>query len=413
MNICMIGIDYKKADLDVRGFFSFTKKSAVSAMEKLCQLPRVQGCVILSTCNRTEIWLDTDAGDMELAWTVYKEWCTWKGIEEKQYRDVFVHREQQDAVKHLFWLTSGMKSRILGEDQILSQVKDALLLSRENGFVNNTLEVLFRLAVTAGKKVKTQVAFPHRNTSAVEKAVDLLRQCGYEIKNKHCMVIGNGQMGLLAARAFRDAGADVWMTVRAYRHGQVEVPEGCDKIPFETRAEYIDKCDYIVGATSSPHYVMTRNLFEHYGYRQGLVLIDLAVPRDVEESVREMDGIRLYDIDAFSAGIENEKEMQAIVDAELLLQEEMEAFYHWLDGRELVPRMELLKQEMAEDMIVRMQKKVRKLSASEHEKENLLENMEQAARKAVNKTLFGLKHYLTQDEFQRCLEGLEQLYGEE
>ena len=101
------------------------------------------------------------------------------------------------------------------------------------------------------------------------------------------------------------------------------------------------------------------------------------------------------------------------MDAELLLQEEMEAFYHWLDGRELVPRMELLKQEMAEDMIVRMQKKVRKLSASEHEKENLLENMEQAARKAVNKTLFGLKHYLTQDEFQRCLEGLEQLYGEE
>lgn len=411
MGIHMIGIDYNRAKLDVRGLFSFTKKGAVSVMERLSQVSEINGCVIISTCNRTEVWVDADVIDTKM---LYCMLCEIKGIEKSEdFADLFVCRQDREAVEHLFWLTSGMKSRILGEDQILTQVKDALALAHEHNFSDSTLEVLFRLAVTAAKQVKTQVVFPHGNVSAIGHVAEFLVKQGYQIDKSRCMVIGNGQMGILAARAFRDARAKVWMTVRAYRHGQVEVPDGCEKIPFEERSCYIDKCDYIISATASPHYVMTTELFEKSGYKNGLIIIDLAVPRDVEESVQELEGIRLFNIDDFKSDIEDENTEKAIQKAEEILAEYIENFYQWMDGKDFVPRIQILKEEIADDVLVRIQKPVRKVSLCEDAQEHLLQNIEMAAQKAANKLLFGLKSYLTQEEFQRCVEGLEQLYGEE
>lgn len=443
MSIHMIGIDYNRAELDVRGLFSFTKKGAVFAMGKFCQIPEISGCVILSTCNRTEIWVDMgqvieeescpmpedqfleaascavsqdeflEKSPCLIAYKLYQMLSELKGIEEKKFFDAFVYREGREAVEHLFRLTSGMRSRILGEDQILTQVKEALALAHEHNYSDSTLEVLFRLAVTAGKQVKTHVIFPHGNGSAAGHAVKALIEKGYQIDKCRCMVIGNGQMGILAAREFREAGAQVLMTVRKYRHGQVEVPDGCEKIPFEERACYINQCDYIISATTSPHYVMTRTLFENSGYKNGLTVIDLAVPRDVEESVQELDGVQLFNIDDFKSDIKDEDTEKAIQMAEEILTEYIENFYQWLDGRNFVPRIQMLKEEIADDVLLRMQKSMRRISLSEDERICLQREIELAAEKAANKMLFGLKSYLTPEEFKRCVEGLERLYGEE
>ena len=112
-------------------------------------------------------------------------------------------------MEHLFYLTSGLKSQIIGEDQILTQVKDALNLARENFAADGVLEVLFRMAVTAGKRIKTEVPFSHGNPSVIHQAIGFLADNGYSLKDKICMVIGNGEMGKVAAQALREAGADV------------------------------------------------------------------------------------------------------------------------------------------------------------------------------------------------------------
>ena len=126
MSISMIGIDHNMAPVDIRAKFAFTKKNAGEAMEKIKNQNGIYGCVILSTCNRLEVWASVDD---EVDVCLYDCLCRIKGITEDSYRQYFVERKDQEAVEHLFYLTSGLKSQIIGEDQILTQVKDALNLS--------------------------------------------------------------------------------------------------------------------------------------------------------------------------------------------------------------------------------------------------------------------------------------------
>lgn len=140
MSIRMIGIDYHLADVDIRAVFSFTKKSAAEAMEKLIQKPGIRGSVILSTCNRMEFWASLDK---TYEGSLLDELCGLKGVHTEEYGRYFVERSGKDAVNHLFHLTCGLKSMILAEDQIITQVKDALSLAREAYSTDNVLEVLF------------------------------------------------------------------------------------------------------------------------------------------------------------------------------------------------------------------------------------------------------------------------------
>lgn len=213
MSISMIGIDHNMAPVDIRAKFAFTKKNAGEAMEKIKNQNGIYGCVILSTCNRLEVWASVDD---EVDVCLYDCLCRIKGITEDSYRQYFVERKDQEAVEHLFYLTSGLKSQIIGEDQILTQVKDALNLARENFAADGVLEVLFRMAATAGKRIKTEVPFSHGNPSVIHQAIGFLAEKGYSLRDKTCMVIGNGEMGKVAAQALQEAGADVTVTIRQY-----------------------------------------------------------------------------------------------------------------------------------------------------------------------------------------------------
>ena len=129
MSISMIGIDHSMAPIDIRALFAFTRKNAGEAMEKIKEQPGINGCIILSTCNRLEVWASVDE---ETEISLYEELCRLKKIQNREYEKYFIKREGHDAVEHLFYLASGLKSQILGEDQILTQVKDALGIAREH-----------------------------------------------------------------------------------------------------------------------------------------------------------------------------------------------------------------------------------------------------------------------------------------
>lgn len=249
MSISMIGIDYSRAAVDIRAQFSFTKKNAVAAMEHLKEEPGIAGCIILSTCNRMEIWASTTE---DWQGSLYEFLCREKGKEPAEYAQYFAERTEEEAVEHLFYLTSGLKSQILAEDQIITQVKDALSLSREAYCTDNVLEVLFRMAVTAAKKVKTKVIFSRGNSSVIHQAIHCLEEKGFSLFGKTCMVIGNGEMGKVAALALREAGAEVTVTVRQYRSGIVNIPKGCERINYGDRGEFLPQCDLVVSATASP-----------------------------------------------------------------------------------------------------------------------------------------------------------------
>lgn len=407
MSISMIGIDYSRAAVDIRAQFSFTKKNAVAAMEHLKEEPGIAGCIILSTCNRMEIWASTTE---DWQGSLYEFLCREKGKEPAEYAQYFAERTEEEAVEHLFYLTSGLKSQILAEDQIITQVKDALSLSREAYCTDNVLEVLFRMAVTAAKKVKTKVIFSRGNSSVIHQAIHCLEEKGFSLFGKTCMVIGNGEMGKVAALALREAGAEVTVTVRQYRSGIVNIPKGCERINYGDRGEFLPQCDLVVSATASPNYTLTRELLETVPPVEHLVLIDLAVPRDIEPSAGELSGITLYDIDSFKIDAVSPKLQQSLEKAGEILQEQMEDFYNWYGGRDLIPRIQDIKAEAVQDLNLRILKILRKTPMEEKDRENLLQAIDTAAAKVVNKMMFGLKDSLEEKDFLNCVEGLEKLY---
>ena len=409
MGISMIGIDYNRASVDVRAGFSFTKKNAATAMERLKSEQGVLGCIILSTCNRMEIWASAQE---EWQGSLYEFLCREKEKVPGEFREYFVQRTGKEAVEHLFYLASGLKSQILAEDQILTQVKDALALAREAYCTDNVLEVLFRMAVTAAKRVKTEVSFSRGNISVIHQALDCLENQGFSLRGKTCMVIGNGEMGKLAALALKEAGADVTVTVRQYRSGIVSIPKGCDRINYGDRMEFLPKCDLAVSATASPNYTLTRQLLEEEDIPGHIVLIDLAVPRDIEPSAGTLPNVTLYDIDSFKINTLSPK-MQASMDkAGVILAEQQEEFYNWYDGHDLIPRIRDIKKEAVEDLNLRIMKILRKTPMEDADREKLLNAIDTAAAKVVNKMIFGLRDSLEQEAFKNCVEGLEQLYRE-
>lgn len=409
MSISMVGIDYNKASVDIRAQFSFTKKNAAAAMEKLKEAPGILGCIILSTCNRMEIWASTQE---EWEGSLFDFLCEEKGKNPEEFRRYFVERKEEEAIEHLFYLTSGLKSQILAEDQIIAQVKDALSMARDVYCTDNVLEVLFRMAVTAAKRVKTEVVFSRGNSSVIHQAIQKLRETGYSLDGSNCMVIGNGEMGKVAALALAEAGAHVTVTVRQYRSGIVSIPKGCDRINYGERMEFFPSCDLIVSATASPNFTLTKELIQQAATgKKQQILIDLAVPRDIEPSVNEIEGITLYDIDSFKIDTNSLKLQESMQKAAAILREQMEDFYCWYDGRSLIPRIQDIQAEAVQDLNLRILKILRKTPMEDEDRENLLNAIDVAAGKVVSKMMFGLRDTLEKEEFINCVEGLEKLYG--
>ena len=180
MGLMMLGIDHTKAGLDIRTQFAFTKKQLQETLVRWKQRPQVKGGVILSTCNRMEIYLSMeteiceDTGDEILSWL-----CEEKSINEAIAKQYVTIRSEEEAVNHLFALAAGMKSLIMGEDQIITQVKEAVELARESMATDTVLEVLFRDAIACGKEIKTNVVFSHGNLSGATEAIRQLKDMGY------------------------------------------------------------------------------------------------------------------------------------------------------------------------------------------------------------------------------------------
>ncbi|MDO4344272.1 MAG: glutamyl-tRNA reductase [Eubacteriales bacterium] len=417
MSIQMTGIDHTKASVDVRTIFSFTKKNIADAFEAWKDIPGLCGCVIISTCNRMEVWASVQEDEEP---DLFELLCREKNVDVAQYRRYAVNRRDKEAVEHLFELSCGLKSRILGEDQIITQVKDALAFAREHYAADNVLEVLFRMAVTAAKKVKTEILLRDRDSSVIHRAAEVLKEQGYVLRDKKCMVIGNGEMGKLSAGLLLLEGAEVTVTVRQYRSGIVDIPAGCQRIDYGRRMEIFPSCDYVVSATASPNYTLKKADILELDLKKPVVLIDLAVPRDIEPCVEDIEGITRFDIDDFDAGHLSEQTLQDIARAKEILREQMREFYDWYEGRDVIAKVQQVRAAAVEDFHLRTQKQVRELEKlsmmppeeSRAQLQTFQEYMEAAAGKVINKMMFGLRGKVSERTFCECVEALGELYGQ-
>jgi glutamyl-tRNA reductase len=305
-----------------------------------------------------------------------------------------------------------MESRIVGEDQILMQVGEALTYARECDTTDKVLEVLFRMAVTAGKKVKTEIHFSRGNSSAVQEALTQLANKGTVFEGKKCMVIGNGEMGKLTALALKDAGADVVVTVRQYRSGEVQIPDGCSRINYGDRYQFIPECSFVVSATSSPNLTLMREEIEKLDLSSKKIFLDLAVPRDIDPEIANLANAEVYDIDSFQIDRQSEELKAQLKAASELVQTSIDEFKSWYECRNFVPMIQNISRAAAKDVSWRMGKTFHDMELSDPERQNLESSMEQVAAKVFNKLLFELRDNVSTDMLRECLEAFANAYPE-
>lgn len=332
----MAGIDFTRASIEERECVAFVRGQVENIISRVKEVTGVTGCVLLSTCNRTELYVNTTNSETSplslLCWAA--------GLAETTYRDKCVYREDTEAVRHLMRVASGLESQIFGDDQILSQVRDAQTLARSSETLDSVLDTMFRRAVTAGKRVRTGTRLKGVPSSAAEQGVRKAEEFFGSLKNKRTVVIGNGEMGRLAAAKLRERGAEVWVTLRTYRHGETVVPAGCSAWAYDKRYELIENTDLVVSATTSPHYTLTSECMAALEHPPTL-LIDLAIPRDIEQKIAENAKIRVLNLD--DLGDLGESDPEGYEFALGIIEEEEKEFFRWLAYRESLPVMEQIK----------------------------------------------------------------------
>ena len=320
----MIGLDYKISELPVREKFAITKASMERVLSAYTELKEVSGCTIISTCNRTEVYVSLES-DCELQ--IPEILCGALGLDSEKYARYFVKRNDAEAIRHLCKVSAGMDSQILGDDQIITQVRESSELSRELGSNDSYLETLFNLAIKSAKIIKTQIVLrdPSRS-SAPYKAVEKIKSV-HSLVDQNVVVIGNGQMGRLVSDILIAEGANVTVTIREYKKGVIQVPKGANTIKYTCRYEAIAKASIVVSATTSPHHTL------HYPELSQLdsvpkIIVDLAVPRDIDPDIQNITDVTILTIDDL-AEEETFVDEAKVAQAENIIEEQIEKYYRW------------------------------------------------------------------------------------
>lgn len=300
MKLALIGIDYKTAEIETREKFSLTDSKIKLLLVWVKSLPHIKGAAFISTCNRTELYLsiynDIDIDESELI-NIFSEAL---GLSQKDIRNHIYIKTQEKVIVYLFELASGIHSMIFGDDQIASQVGDAIKLANEVQASDSILNTLFRHAVTCSKKVKTSTCLKAVAPSVATEAVELVKDY-IRLRKCKALVIGNGEIGRIMCKKLVAIGCEVYMTLRTYKYKPNIVPEGCKTTEYENRTELYSKVDILISATRSPHYTVSYEVIKEC-CRKPKYILDLALPRDIDPKVRTIKDVIYYDIDAVGKG---------------------------------------------------------------------------------------------------------------
>ena len=395
MNISMVGIDFHTAGIEEREKYALTKEQAVQLGTYFTGKRLADGCVILATCNRTEIWFSGLKGAPKDQFL-----CAVGGEEKSEH--LFRERRGKEAIRYLMELGCGIHSQIFGEDQILAQMKQAMAMAREKNYIDPVLETLFRQAVTAAKKVKSSVRLTVRNQSVPMKALEVLSRIVPDLKGKHSLVIGNGEMGRMMAELLIKQGADVTMTLRQYKTFDAVIPEGAKVILYEERYDYLPKMDIVISATLSPHYTIKKEQLKAPEKRA--IFIDLAVPRDMDPGIGAYPEVELYDMDRL--GMTPRCDAKRLAKAERIMDACMEDFERWYACREVMPDIHYVGKQVGALTDAKLTRVYQAIPLHGEEEVKLRENVQRAVEKSLTRLILGMRERMDEKEFAVCLNAL-------
>jgi glutamyl-tRNA reductase len=386
MQLALVGLSHKTAPVEVRERLAFNSDALRTALASLVGRQEVNEALILSTCNRVEVV--AESADDRL---IREFLCEFHQIPHESVSKHLYSFRNVDAIRHVFRVAASLDSMVIGEPQILGQVKEAYRIAADAGTVGMHLSALMNRAFAVAKKVRSETGISQSAVSVSYAAVELARKIFGDLSGKTVMIIGASKMGELAAKHLRRAGvSSVLVTNRTFERAVelAKVFEGA-AVPFEHFADHMVGADIVITSTGATHFIIGKNLAEQVIHRRKnkpMFFIDIAVPRDIDPSVNEIDNAFLYDIDDLQQVIDaNLKErLKEASRAEEIVASEVEAFCLKIKGREVVPTIVQLREtleKLRRDEIERNRRHLKDLSPEQQEA------LDQITKSLVNKIL--------------------------
>ncbi len=398
--IFTLGINHHSAPLAIRERVAFHAESLQQALHNLIGAKPVKEAAILSTCNRTELYCAAESPALAVDWL-----SDYHRIEHHQIKPYLYTLDQPEAVRHAFRVASGLDSMVIGEPQILGQMKDAMRVAEEAGTLGTSLHKLFQRSFAVAKEVRTTTAIGANTVSMAAAAVHLAERIFESVGEQRVLFIGAGEMIELCAAHFgAQKPRQITVANRTLERGQALAAryEG-NAIRLDELADYLPQHDIVVSCTASPLPIIGLGMVERAikaRRHRPIFMVDLAVPRDIEMEVGELDDVFLYTVDDLAQVVESglESRQAAVVQAEAIITQQVESFLHWLDGRETVPLIRSLR-DTAERMRRHEIEHAMKLLAKGETPELV---MEQLSQRLTNKLLHAPTHELnTADASER------------
>lgn len=405
MALVILGLNHNTAPVEVREKLAFNQKHLEEAAEQIfARIPEIDEKVILSTCNRVEIYAhvqDAEKGMQALKNFLYR----YHELDAGSLEPYFYSYAHEEAVEHLFKVSSSLDSMVMGEPQILGQVKDAYQNARKVKATGRILNQLFEKAFSVAKRVRTETAVAESAVSISYAAVELAEKIFGTLEGRTVLLIGAGEMVELAGKHLVSQGVKTILVANHHyeRAASLAVKLGGSAVPFEQFPDEFADADIVLSSTAAPHYVIKHDMVEKaMRARSGrpVFFIDIAVPRDIEPSVNDIPNVFLYDIDDLGKVVDanrREREKEAVKAMEII-QTEVSRFSDWLDQLEMEPMIVALRQKAQEIKDRELHKTFARLNLDEKQREAVTAMASSMVNKILHDPTLQLKRHAIKGE---------------
>ena len=351
--LAVIGLNFRTSPVAVRERFWISPERRPEALIQLVRSEGIEEAIVLATCNRTEfiVW----ASDVPTAANSVLRFLTQEYQLKLRDWSHFYRLMDDLALNHIFRVTAGLDSMVLGEPEIVGQVKQAWAQAQQAGTTGRFLDAVMQKAMTVSKRVRTETAIGSSAVSVPYASVELSREVLGDLAGRELLLIGAGKMSERAAHYLMKAGANrvKVMNRTACRGEELATHLGATPVSWDDRLQHLKKADIIVSSTSCPHFILTREeavAIAHERQHRPMVMIDIAVPRDIEPAVREVEGIHLFDMDDLESVVQrNSAGRQAAAEAAVkIVQAEVQGFRGKLMAERVVPTIVALRHRLDE-----------------------------------------------------------------
>lgn len=417
MHIIVVGLNYRTAPVEIREKLTFNSQDISQAHQTLRGKKSILENVIVSTCNRTEIYAVVDQLHTGRYYT--KEFLSeWFKIDKEEFSPYLTVFENDGAVEHLFRVSCGLDSMVVGETQILGQIRDSFLLAQEVNTTGTVFNHLFKQAITVAKRGHSETEIGENAVSVSYAAVELAKKIFGSLDNKHVLIVGAGKMGELAAQNLYSNGAARITVVNRTVEKAMELADR-----FSGQANSIEhignalcEADILISSTGAKDYVITKEMVQQVEKkRKGrpLFMVDIAVPRDLDPALDDLDSVFLYDIDDLEGIVEANlaERKKAAEQIELMIEAEIVLFKEWLGTLGVVPVISSLRRKALTVQEQTMESIERKLpNLSVREKKILNKHTKSIINQLIREPISAVKELAAQPDAEKSLKLFMQIF---